>query len=93
MVHLKFDLRTAYDSGATKHPQHEISALGIIYQRSTPQSMGNCWWFWNCENVPEVLPGYLEVLDINPMDAIGFGLSQKEAEMIRDYKTEGDAII
>lgn len=53
--------------------------LGITYQHATPQSMYDCWIFWNCVNVPEVLPSYLRVIDIDPIKAIGSGLSREEA--------------
>lgn len=68
-----------------RHPQVVMKELGITYQHATPQSMGDQWWFWNCENLPEKLPSYLTPLDIDPMECIGYGLSQENAEKIRDY--------
>lgn len=68
-----------------RNPQIVMKDLGITYQCSTPQSMGDQWWFWNCSNLPEKLPSYLTLLDINPMECIGYGLSKEEAESIRDW--------
>ena len=67
-----------------RHAQEVMKDLGITYQHSTPQSMGDCWWFWNCEDIPEDLPQYLSVSDRDPMNCIGYGLSQQDAERIRD---------
>lgn len=67
------------------HPQKAMKALGITYTNATPQTMGEQWWFWNCNNVPDQLPGFLTELKLDPMECIGFGLSKEEAESIRDY--------
>jgi hypothetical protein len=68
-----------------RHPQIVMKDLGITYQHATPQSICDQWWFWNCENIPDPLPGYLSILDVDPMKFVGFGLSQLKAEAIRDY--------
>ena len=78
-------LRYLIPRDISKHPQDAMKELGITWQHATPQSLGDQWWFWNCENVPEELPSYLEILDIDPMDVIGFGLMKETAENIRDY--------
>jgi len=79
--HLRLNLCMGYQ----EHPQETMKRLGITYQDATPQPMGDQWWFWNCENVPEPLPEHFSVMDIDPMEHIGRALSQKEAEDIRDY--------
>ncbi len=71
-----------------KHAQTNMKDLGITYQHSTPQSMIDQWWFWNCEGIPEELPDYLTEMKRDPMECIGYGLSQANAEKIRDYSTE-----
>lgn len=88
MKHLRFDLLWAlYREIEQEHPQRVMQELGITYQHATPQSIADQWWFWNCENIPEPLPPYLSVIEnLNPMEMIGFGLSQEQAESIRDYK-------
>ena len=74
-MHLRYCLMTAgIDCQISKHPQLIMRELGITYQDTTPQSMGDQWWFWNCENVPIELPPYLTELIIDPIECIGFGL-------------------
>jgi hypothetical protein len=62
-----------------------MKKLGITYQHSTPQSIGDQWWFWNCENIPDPLPKHLSILKEDPMKCIGWGLSEEDAKKIRDY--------
>lgn len=82
-IHLRYCYRTAYvEYKINKHAQSQMSDLGIKYSHSTPQSMGEQFWFWNCENVPDELPKYLQVLNTNPLEAVGFGLSETEAREI-----------
>jgi len=68
------------------HPQKAMKELGITYTNATPQRMGDQWWFWNCESLPDNLPPFLTEMQNDPMEMIGYGLNQKEAESIRDYK-------
>ncbi|MNS70357.1 hypothetical protein D3C72_1036990 [compost metagenome] len=66
---------------APKHAQLCMKELGITYQLAVPQSMGDCWWFFNCENVPAELPEYLRERDFGDLNTlVGFGLSQKNAD-------------
>lgn len=88
MAHLRYHMQEAYYSKENRHPQEVMSVLGINYQHSTPQSICDQWWFWNCENIPQDLPKYLKKIDLNPMEYIGFGLSEEKAIAIRDYKNE-----
>ena len=90
MKHLRFCMYEAHKSGVTGHPQKVMKDLGISYQHSTPQSMGDQWWFWNCENIPENMPEYLSELKLDPMEQIGWGLNKETAETIRDYKSTGE---
>lgn len=86
-THLRFDYETAHMGfNETRHAQLVMAELGITYQHSSPQSIGGQYWFWNCENVPDKLPECITIADLNPMDCIGYGLSQEDAEKIRDYK-------
>lgn len=86
-THLKYCIMEAsMNCGVDGHPQKVMDVLGITYQASTPQSMGDQWWFWNCEGIPDKLPKYLTEMKNDPMECIGFGLSQEAAELIRDYK-------
>lgn len=86
-VHLRFSLETAFmDCDEKRHAQVVMKELGITYQHAVPQSMGDQWWFWNCENVPKKLPEYITILDIIPQDAIGYGLSEEDVVKIVNYK-------
>jgi hypothetical protein len=78
-------LRLSLFPGMTEHPQETMIRLGITYQHATPQSIGDQWWFWNCENVPDPLPDHFSILEADPMQVIGYGLSREAAEKIRDY--------
>jgi len=77
--HLIFDIRQAYECGANDQPEKVLKELGIKYQHSTPQSIGDQWWFWNCENTPEPLPSYLKFADLNLVEMIGCGLAKEQA--------------
>jgi len=85
MKHLRYDLLWwAYNEDnkedeAMPHPQKQMRSLGITFQHSTPQSLGDQWWFWCCKNIPEPLPPYLSILDADPMKCIGYGLSEEDA--------------
>lgn len=74
MKHLRFDMRGAYEAGKHAHPQKTMKDLGITYQHATPQSIADCWIFWNCENYPDDLPDYFDEMKEDPMEWIGFGL-------------------
>ena len=80
--HLRLDI--GWDAPAA-HAQVQMKELGITYQYSTPQSIGDQWWFWNCENIPKKLPDHITEADLDPMECIGYGLSLEDAEKIRDY--------
>ena len=93
-MHLRFDYMTAtLDCNEGRHAQEVMRDLGITYQHSTPQSIGDQFWFWNCENVPEQLPKYITELQVNPMECIGCGLSKEDAEKIRDMAGKGVEIM
>jgi hypothetical protein len=83
-MHLRYDMYR-HEGG---HPKQVMRDLGITYQHATPQSLYDCWEFWNCENVPNDLPPVLTEFEADPMKFIGHGLSQEDAEKIRDYKRE-----
>jgi hypothetical protein len=68
--------------GYSEHAHETMKRLKIKYQHSTPQSMADQWWFWNCENIPNPLPKHFSILDVDPIKMIGFGLSKEDAEKI-----------
>lgn len=81
-MNLRYCLITAHMCGLTRHPQEIMRDLGISYALATPQSISDSWWFWCCSNVPEALPEFLKPLARTPHEAIGFGLSKRDADMI-----------
>lgn len=87
--HLSFNvIWRAYNNVQQGHPKEVMRELGITYQHDTPQSMAEAWWFWNCENIPTPLPDFLSIIEIDPMTCIDFGLTQEDAERIRDYNKQ-----
>lgn len=75
--HLKVCLYTA-----PKHAQLCLKELGITYQTAVPQSLYDSWWFFNCGNIPDELPEWITIFDVNPTDCIGHGLSPEMADAI-----------
>jgi len=45
-----------------KHPQEFINDLGITYKKCEPMPIGDCWLFFDCENIPNELPSFIEIL-------------------------------
>lgn len=76
-IHLRYDLMEAIiGCSENRHAQVVMKELGITYQHSTPQTVCDQWWFWNCKNLPKILPSYLTPLNLNPIDCIGYGLEK-----------------
>lgn len=83
-MHLRYDIwHASMTCGMHKHPVEVMRELDITYQRATPQSIAEQWWFWNCEGVPEPLPAFLTPLELDPSEAIGYGLNKDDAEAIK----------
>jgi hypothetical protein len=87
-MHLRLDLRSAFDAGENRHAVEIMRALGIAYEHATPQSIADQWWFWNCSNVPAPLPRYITTLDLDPHQAIGHGLDQQTADRLTHQPSE-----
>jgi len=93
MTHIRYsNMTAAFDCKENRHAQQVMEELGITYTHSTPQSMGDQWWFWNCKNIPNPLPKYLSELTVDPMKCIGFGLSKDRAIEISDIAKETDGV-
>lgn len=81
LQHLRYDMIGA----PPEHAQQVMRNLGITYVHATPQSIGDCWWFWGCSNVPDPMPEYLEPLQIDdPLSYVGWGLNKEAAQKIAD---------
>jgi len=88
-MHLIYEMMTAgIDYKENRHPQKVMKELGITYQHATPQSLYDCWQFWNCENIPSNLPGFISEFKIDPFDMVGDGLSKEVAVKIAAYKNQ-----
>lgn len=86
--HLRYCMmESRFNCNEIRHPQKVMLDLGITYQHATPQSIGDQWWFWNCENIPDTVPPFITEMINDPMKCVGFGLDQESAEKIRDYKS------
>ena len=91
MVHLRYMLDVAnLECSEFRHALIVMNELGIKYTHKTPQTMGEQWWFWNCENIPFPLPKFITTLDLDPIKQIGYGLSQSEAEEIKRLESLSD---
>ena len=88
-MHLKYDMIDALHLGEKRHAQVFMKDSGITYTHSVPQSMLDCFWFFNCENIPNIIPLFLSELLIDPKSAIGYGLSPCMAEEIISYIPKG----
>lgn len=53
-----------------RHPQTVMRELGVNYVVAQPQMMGDQWWFWCCDPVPEPLPDFLTEITFQPEDAM-----------------------
>lgn len=86
MKHLRYRLADAnLDYNEKRDALEVMGELGITYQHRTAHTGADIIIFWNSEHLPKELPPYLEILDSDPMDSIGYGLSKEKAEEIRDY--------
>ena len=86
-MHLTYNYLGAHFGGAESiHAQEAMNQLGIKYQHATPQSMGDCFWFWNCLNIPDELPAWIYELEVKAMDYIGCGLNESQAMHIEMFE-------
>lgn len=81
-MHLTFDYIGACLEKKSGHAQDIMRELGISWTHSTPQSITDSFWFWNCSNIPETLPSYITELKADPKKKVGWGLSQAMADEI-----------
>ena len=91
--HLRYCMYGAGLARVGKHPQTHMREMGINWQHSMPQSMGDQWWFWNCSGIPDLLPPFVTKMENDPMECIGYGLSRSEAESIRDFSPERQKVL
>lgn len=68
MIHLDFQYLDAQEAGDNRHAQQAFKDLGIEYEFAVPQTMGDCWWFFNCKNIPENLPSHINIRNFTKED-------------------------
>ena len=85
-MHLRYDYFRANVAGENRHAEIVMCDLGIKYTHATSQSMLESWWFWNCTNIPNVLPNYLSELKTDPYSQIGYGLTKEIADEIEQRR-------
>lgn len=62
-MNLIYSYMTAgFDCNEDRHAQEVMRELGITYHHAIPQSLGDCWQFFDCKNLPKKLPKYLTEL-------------------------------
>ncbi len=81
-MHLEFSYKVAWSVGEQRHAEQVMRDLGITWGRSTPQTMDEAWWFWNCENVPADLPPYVRKSETDPYEAVGCGFTYEMADEV-----------
>lgn len=64
---MKINLRYCYmtagrDYNENRHAMEVMKELGISYKNAIPQTLGDQWWFYDCSNVPDILPKYLSYM-------------------------------
>lgn len=82
-MNLSLDLWAVKD-----HAQKVMGDLGITYDHAVPQSISDCWWFFNCKNVPDPTPSFLSPIKRKPTELIGFGLSKETAERLESLEKQ-----
>lgn len=49
--------------GDCPHAQEAMRHLGITYKNATSHPIADCWVFYECENIPEILPKWAKRID------------------------------
>lgn len=88
MKMLHYDLHSAFDSGEPRHAQTVLKSMGVTYLHEVPQSIADCWWFYGPQNLPEPLPDYMSVREVNPIDHVGWGLSEEKAKFLLEMESK-----
>lgn len=57
-------------SGERRHAHEVMQSLGIAYKRAVPQTLFDCWQFFDCINVPNKLPRYIRSFGLSDMGCI-----------------------
>jgi hypothetical protein len=89
MTHLRLCMNAQFDCGDKRHAQAVMRDLGITYRYAVPQSLGDQWWFLDCQNVPAELPAFITpMVGFDAQGAVGYGLSQAIADALTAPKQD-----
>ena len=72
------DYAASYDDIVKGNPITILKEEGVEYIHHYCNPMGG-WWFWGCKNIPENLNKYFFLREENPLEYIGWGLSEEKA--------------
>ena len=62
-MNLRYSYEVAsWQCNENRHACVVMKELGITWKDSVPQSLGDQFWFLDCENVPDVLPEFITEL-------------------------------
>ena len=61
-----------------KHAIDAMNDLGITYKSAIPQSLGDQWVFYDCQNIPESLPRYASLREMNNRDYEDSGITPQQ---------------
>ena len=79
MTRCHLTLSTYYnypDTAYAPHAQTAMKDLGITYAAAHPFPIADCWRFFDCQNVPDVLPKWLTRCGLPDYLADAYGLER-----------------
>ena len=80
---------TTYSTGADNPMLAELSRMGITYFRFMHDRFMDCLWLFNCRNVPDDLPDWLERVPQQASDFVGkSAMTQLIADQIKEQANE-----
>ena len=81
---LRYDMmEAAISHNEKRHPQSVLKGIGVDYFMAVPQSISDCWFFYLPEfSYDFMLPKFCEVMMVDPLDHVGFGLSMDDAKLL-----------
>ncbi len=64
-INLRYSLITAFLQGEKRHPIDYIKDEGMVYKTAEAYSIGDCCIFFDCSNIPDPLPKFLEKVEFD----------------------------
>lgn len=63
MINLKYHLNDAIDVSEYRLPADVLAELGITWERWESMTIVDQIWLYDCKNVPDKLPPFIERID------------------------------